>query len=423
MKKTVLLFIAFTATVLLKANVITDTVTTGAQYANQVWYSLPNGTVGSAPKDNWDIAFQITGSGYSASILANTQKGLMVYQSPYSVDDWANVDTAGIKTWNVLHNSDTSWNEGALNSSPDGNFDLGWGIYDFYDTHYVIGDSVFVIKLASGGGWKKLRIDGLISGKYSFTWADLNGNNEQSGSIKKSDYTGKRFSYFSLVNNTALDREPAATSWDLTFTKYITTLYAQGEPIPYSVTGLLQNINATAIKAYPVNDLAANDYDNYLFQTPINIIGHDWKTYDLDNGIYYIEDSTVYFVKRSNGDIWKITFLEFGGSATGEYIFNKELIYKTAVGIEETGNTLSALSLYPNPAQNRINFIYNLNGSDEQNTALQIRDASGRIVMEQNILVQPGLQQTGIDISALQTGIYLVSLPAFGSKAVRFVVQ
>jgi hypothetical protein len=420
MKKTALLFIAFTATLLLKAAVIKDTVTVGAQYANQIWYSLPNGSVATAPKDDWDIAFQI--SGYAASILANTQKGLSVYQSPFAASDWATVDTAGITGWNVLHNSDTSWDYGALSSFPDGNFDLGWGIYDL-NTHQVTGDSVFIIKLANGGAWKKLKMDGLISGIYTFTWADLNGSNEQSGSVAKSNYTGKRFAYFSLANNTALDREPAANTWDLTFSKYITTLYAPA-PTPYGVTGLLQNSNTTAIKAYPVNDLAANDYNNYQFQTQINTIGYDWKKYNSNTSLYDIEDSTVYFVKRSNGDIWKITFLEFGGSATGNYIFNKELLFTTAVGINDNSNeTLSTLSLYPNPAHNRINLIYNLNGSDQQTTPLQIRDAAGHIIMEQNILIQLGLQQTGIDISALQSGVYLVSLPAFGNKTTRFIVQ
>lgn len=400
---------------------VTDTVTVGAQYANQVWYSLPNGDVKSEPKDNWDIAFQI--SGIAASILANTQKGLAVYQSPYSVADWATVDTAGIIGWNALHNSDTSWDGGALNAYPDGNFDLGWGTYDL-NTHYITGDSVYILKLANGGAWKKLKIDGLISGSYTFTWANIDGTNEQNGTVAKSNYTGKRFAYFSLVNNTSVDREPASNAWDLTFTKYIAPLYSQGELIPYGVTGILQNSNATAIKAYPVNDLSDNDYDNYLFQTHINVLGYDWKWYNSNTGGYEIEDSTVYFVKRGNGDIWKVTFLDFGGSITGDYVFNKELIYTNTVGIDDNKvNGLKTLGLYPNPAQNNIHVVYNFNGDAGQISNCQIRDAAGRIVEEKSLFFQPGMQQTSIDVSSLQPGVYLISFPTLGNTTTRFIVQ
>lgn len=51
-----------------KAQTIIDTVSVGAGYANQKWYSLQNDEQGTTQsKDNWDIAFEITG--YSASIF------------------------------------------------------------------------------------------------------------------------------------------------------------------------------------------------------------------------------------------------------------------------------------------------------------------------------------------------------------------
>ncbi|MCB9171187.1 MAG: hypothetical protein H6594_12640, partial [Flavobacteriales bacterium] len=45
----------------------TVTVTTAPANADQVWYSLQNGTVRTAPLDEWDLGFEI--AGFTASIL------------------------------------------------------------------------------------------------------------------------------------------------------------------------------------------------------------------------------------------------------------------------------------------------------------------------------------------------------------------
>src|SRR5687767_6600059 len=83
---------------------VTTTVSVGAGYADQKWYSLANGEQASQPKDNWDLAFEITG--FTSAIFANTQKvNFAVYKAPFSIANYASVDTAGIANWPVLYNS------------------------------------------------------------------------------------------------------------------------------------------------------------------------------------------------------------------------------------------------------------------------------------------------------------------------------
>lgn len=398
------------------AQTVTDTVVTGPSYANQVWYSLPNDEQGTAPKDNWDIAFEI--SGYTSSILANTQKGLEVFQTPYAAAAWATtLDTANMYTnWQALHNSDVAWQEGALNSHPDGNTDLGWGDYDM-NSHAVTGDSIYLVKLMNGE-YKKLKINSLTSGTYSFTWANIDGTSEQTATIAKSAYTGKNFAYFSLENNTALDNEPINTAWDFTFTKYITVLMAPN-PTPYGVTGILLNKNATAIKAATV-DVATVDYNDYIFQSEINTIGYNWKTFNSNTFQYVIEDSLAYFVERANGDVWKVIFTGFSGGTAGRYTFTKELVYTApTVGIAE--NTIGAFTMYPNPARNQFNMVYTYEGA-ANSTVLNIHDLSGREVMNTNIDVVSGLNQQRVDVSALSPDIYVVSLPAF-NKVQKLIIE
>lgn len=319
------------------AQAVSDSAVTGANYVNDVFYSLPNstGTVSTVTKDNWDLGFEITGN--SSSIIANTannNNNVRVYQSPYKVSDWANLDTTGLASWQRLDNSPTSWSEGALNSNVGGggNFDLGWGVYDFNGDngpqHAVNGDSIFVVKL-SANSWKKLRIDRLYGSEYSFTWSDLDGNNEVKDTIKKADYTGKNFAYYSLTNAAEVNREPATADWDLLFTKYITFDYGLALGTPQAVTGVLLNKNVKAVK---VSGVAVDevDFNNYLdsFTTNINTIGYNWKSVNYSPPpTYLIEDSATYFVRRPvNGEIWKVVFTGFTGGSSGKYYFNKELV-------------------------------------------------------------------------------------------------
>ncbi|HRN94317.1 MAG TPA: T9SS type A sorting domain-containing protein [Chitinophagales bacterium] len=413
MKKLFLLFSAFSTIYFLKATEITDTVSMGANYANQVWYSLPNNEAGNASINDWDIAFQI--QGISSSIIANGAKSnLKIYQSPFSVADWALVDTVDIGAWSELYNSDTSWDLGALNTYPDDNTDLGWGVYNM-NTHTIAGDSVYVIQL-SNGTWKKFKIDQLSSGKYYFSWANLDGTNAQSDSIKKSDYSGKNFAYFSIENKQELNREPISADWDLTFTKYTTIIYAP-QATPYGVTGVLQNTGTNVVKAYPV-DVNTQTHNGYSFETPINIIGYDWKKYDMNSSSYLIADSTIYFIQRKNGDIWKVIFTGFGGAANGNFIFTKELVYTQTTGISET-EKINSVNVYPNPSNGQLNLIYTSNRVE--NSTLRIFNLTGKVVYKKELVSQSGINQESILMSDLQKGIYFLSLN--NSKAIKLIVE
>src|SRR5204863_1348220 len=125
-------------------------------------------------------------------------------------------------------------------------FDLGWGVYDFV-THIVTGDSVYFIKLSTGF-YKKFIIELLTTGVYYFRWADLDGSNETTASLTKSNYSGKFFAYFSIVNNMGIDREPIYNTWDLVFTQYLSIT-----PFIYKVAGVLSNDSVFCAKAYPVD--------------------------------------------------------------------------------------------------------------------------------------------------------------------------
>ncbi|MBK6341192.1 MAG: T9SS type A sorting domain-containing protein [Flavobacteriales bacterium] len=391
-------------------------VTTAPQNAQQAYYSLSNGVVASTALADWDLAFELTG--ITGSILLNTAKGHKLYKAPYTLAQWSSIDTTGLgASWSQQHNSETDWSSGAFNQGLTANpFDLGWGIYNFV-THNIAGDSCFVLKLSTGE-WKKLRIDGFTAttNSFSFTWADLDGANEQSGSLVRSAYPGKNFGYYNLITNTALDLEPLAADWDLLFTKYM-AFVTQPFPAFYPVAGVLQNrmVEAVQIDGVPT---ANATYWGETFDADMDVLGYDWKNFNQGTFQWEYAQDRTYFVKDRTGDIWKIVFVSYGGSANGNFTFNQELVGEASV--DETGRR-SALAIAPNPSVGTMNMII---ASKAHSAQLSIIDMNGRVVGQESLTGLSGLVQRPIDVSALPAGLYLVRVQGDGlDVTVRLVKE
>lgn len=379
-----------------------DSVSIGAGYTQQVWFSMENGKVKDEPVSNWDIAFQIPG--FQASILANTVKeDFKLYRSPFAIADWNNVDTSGISSWPELHNSDTSRNHGAFNSSNTSSLDLGWGTYNM-TTHVVEGDSIYVLN--TGRTWKKIKIDRLQGGVYTFTYANLDGSDEESDQIDKSNFSNRNFAYYSIDNKTAVDREPDRYSWDLEFSKYIAFV-----PSPYGVSGVLQHpdVEVIQIDGVPREDA---DQTQGTFKTEINTIGNDWKDINMTTFEWDIDDLRTYFVKDQHGAVWKMYFTGFGGSSNGNYYFVKEEVQPSSV---EKVETRSLLKVYPNPASNGVvNIIYD-NPETAGEIEIRMIDLTGKIILHKKVATTAGLQNHALNVSNIPGGMYLIQTEA-GSK-------
>lgn len=395
----------------------TVTVSTSPSNATQTWYSFQNGVVESRPLAEWDLAFEITG--ITGSILANTAKGIAVYKAPYALTQWASIDTAGLAaSWPMQHNSETNWSSGAFNQGLTSNpFDLGWGIYNMI-THNIAGDSAFVVKLANGA-FKKFRVDGYSSAtdNFTFTWADLDGSNQQSNTLNRTTFAGRNFGYVSLENNTVFDREPATNTWDLLFTRYMAFVPF---PVPsmYPVAGVLQNRD---IEVQRVNGVtpAFSDWSAGTFSPAINGIGFDWKNFNQQTFQWEYATDRVHFAKDRDGNIWKLVFTAYGGSATGEMTFTQELISATSVQELDAATTFT---LYPNPVvDGRTQVLVDMPATAAD---LLVFDGSGRMVMTQRINGLGGMVLHTLDVSGLSAGLYTIRLVGEGVQASsRLVVQ
>lgn len=407
-----------------KAQVVIDTVNLGAGYANQIWYSLPDDEQGSQAKNNWDLAFRTSGS-MGSSILVNHSNGGTLWVYPKAdKSGWASADTNGLSIWAPQYNSEIEWT-GALGNYANTSdpFDLGWGVYDM-GTHFVLGDSLYIIKTQSGS-FKKLIIDRLASGTYTFTYANLNGTDSTTSTLSKSDYSNKNFGYFNLNTKSSVDREPATDKWDLVFGQYSTGDYASMGMAGYTVTGVLVNdtIQVAKAKVDPSVRASYNAYSAHSFSQSINGIGYNWKTYDGATMSYKLNDSSIYFVRRNNGDIWKLIMTGFV-SSTGSSMFSKEKIF-TATSINEQQFNTTTVVISPNPASygQQVNVVYYLE-TKASTAVLQVYDLTGRIMLTKKIEQSAGLHTEALSTEHLVSGSYLLSIQTDASRITqKFIVQ
>lgn len=413
MKRIVLEAITLTTGVLLCSvsfgQAVNDSIEMLPGYTNESYYQMSSGEVANVDNTSWDICFDL--SGFGATIRTNEHTGTELFVYPNgNITDWASVDTTGISEWNSLHNGVEKWYQGALNATanPGNPFDLGWGIYNM-TTHHITGDSIFIIHLANGD-YKKLIIDNLASGVYNFTYANIDGTNEVMASLTKADYTDKNFAYYSLVNDAALDREPTNTDWDIVFTKYIEEV-APGAH--YGVTGVLSN-NGVHVREAASTPVGSAIYSNFTVDSVINVIGYDWKTFNMGTFSYDIEPDLSYFVQDQSHDIWHLIFTRFDGSATGKVVFSKELVASTA-GLEVP--EIESFGVYPNPAKEEVNIIYNT----QETSIVEIISMNGTIVAQQTFDAT-GFNVKKMAVDHLQSGVYFVKLSSAGAYAIKRLV-
>lgn len=422
MNKLILLFITVLAfTFSIKAQT-TDTVSIGAGYANEVWYSLDSNEQAVATRADWDFGFQVPG--VISSIIANTTIGELYTYPNGDTANWATLDTSGIDNWNPMHNSFTSWSLGAFNQGIDTSnwADLGWGEYHMNLGHIIVGDSLFVWKKHTGATYK-VWIQSLISGSYSFIVSDLSGTNVDTISIAKSNYTGKNFAYYSIANDSVMDLEPLSADWDLLFSNYV----GNSNGVPYPVSGIRTNNHVEAVKVYPVDDVNTYDYDSAQAQTyssNIDVIGHDWKTFQFSTMSYVIEDSTVYILKTDSATYWKVVMKGFGGSANGNYIFEKTKLNAITGLFEKPNKNNGSFKIYPNPATNRnINIETDL-PKIVKSADVNIYNINGQLVESKRVEINNQKEGILYTLDNHKSGIYFIQIShELGSTTQRLIIQ
>jgi hypothetical protein len=388
-----------------------DTVSMSPGYANEVYYSMPNRVVLESPRTGWDIAFRT--SPWSSSILTNDGTGIVLWSYPKAdTNGWAAIDTSGLSTWTPMYNDPNDWENGAFSRNALGHPDYGWGIYNS-QTHDVVGDSLFIIKL-NDITYKKFRIikKHSVANIYTLRWADLDGSNEVTYDLSLGSYTDYDFTGFSLSTSSIVEFQPPLAQWDILFTKYMSV---QPDGTPYPVTGVLSNPDIKT-KRFASVPLTYSDWWVSEWDSTRSTIGWNWKVFNGSS--YDIVDSLVFFVLSQDNNIYKLVFTKFEGGSTGNIMFDRGKV--SSLGIGNNGKAMT-MTAYPNPATTDLHLYFSATSQGQAD--IRLTDITGKTVRTFRTDTRSGeLSEAVMDVTGLNPGIYMAVITAGGERAVQKIV-
>lgn len=399
MKKVILS--AFATGLILSAQAQEETIVMGPGYANHIWYSFQDGVAATSAKDNWELAFEMKSLG--VGVHANRAVEMQVWKFPENdVEIDTEIDTTGaIGTWPLVFNSDETWSLGAFNQLPSGNFNYGWGTYNIVN-HTVTGNSLYFIKLPNGV-FKKFYIESKILGTYTFKICNLDNSGLITRTLSNTGGIADQalFGYYSLTNDSFLNREPIQSDWDLVFTQYNAVVF--GSAANQRVVGALLNENTQAIKISLNNPTDSYTYSDTDLSEAINTVGYDWKELNYQTFQWFIHDTLVYVVKTQHGDYYELAFTSFSGQGTGNIGIRKQHLASATIDNQET----TFFRAYPNPSDGIVNLTHDFDGERIAN----IVDLSGRTIWTQTVQGNASLNLEVLDLRHLNLqGTYFLMI-------------
>jgi hypothetical protein len=391
-------------------------VSYGASYSNQAYFHLEDNATSTVANTSWDIAFTTAGF-QDAGIFINESASSMgaeleLYLAP--TDDFEEVIDENSLSERLL-NDEEGWSYGAFNSTraQSNPLDYGWGIYN-PGTMTVEGTKVFVIKFRDGS-YRKLEIVSLALTTYTFRHAELDGSDEVTLTLDKSNYPNTELAFFSLTNGSVLETIPNTREWDLAFVRYSSPLDdGEGGILDYQLTGVLSGVGVEVAQADGVNPttVAYADYETAL-AGDLDIIGYDWKSFSLETFTWTLPDDRAYFVKTAEGEIYKIVFIDFEGSSTGVAVLEKTPL-GTVNTIENERSSFKDMNLFPNPAVNEATLTFTLKKA--ANAQLLLRTATGQVVWSTALGVQEGFNVLSVPVTNLPGGAYFLEINVEGER-------
>lgn len=265
-------------------------------YRYQVWFSLhDNKVVTTNLKTDWDLAFEAASDGMH--VFLNGSKAMRAHKTRYT--DLSQVkDTSGM---GIAHADMPSGNR---DSTAIGNWKLDNKVY-ILNRGYSLTSQLI--------GFYKLKIISENATHYTFEYAPLNSDEVRQGIVYKDD--AYNFIAFSFSSGTQELIEPKKADYELCFTQYTHLFY---DPLQYyQVTGALSSsvVHVARISDKRFGDIVIGDTARYKLDSRRDLIGYDWKSFNLNANLYSVNTNLSYLVKDSRGFYYKLHFIDFVNSS------------------------------------------------------------------------------------------------------------
>jgi len=276
-------------------------------YTTQSFFDLgTNSIVEENPNGEWILRF--------ASQAGDWHVGIN------SADYWAVYNSGSSDPDSVQDNPVTGdWNFDSSSGEPDSTAFAGWILFTEEDTIYS--NIIYLLGKYDGIRYTAVSALQLLSvdeSGYSFRLKDWPAGDWMiHTALKDPSYN---YQYMSNGNGVQwLQVEPPREMWDLQFTQYGSILFTDdGIPTPYYVRGTLLNRNGVMAALDSVNsfaDISFEDISGYDFSSRADIIGHEWKSVEVDvnsnTAVYTVNTDYTYIIKDSDGFYYKLRFISY----------------------------------------------------------------------------------------------------------------
>lgn len=263
----------------------------GPKYTHQLFYNFAqNEVVKSVLRDEWDIAFSCDAG--NNSIYMNT--GNSMYGAITDKSDIAEIgDTSGL-------NFQWDWSNGRDDSTVLYEWEKH-GKAAVLDLGYTIDNQ--------HRGYVKVKF-GIQNDSLTIHYGMVGERKDNKVIIGKGDLYNR--TYFSFTTGTKVDIEPVKTAYDLVFRQYI--YYFVVEDLSYSVVGALYNPSNTRVMSIDdkdFGDITLDDTLSYNYSPNHDVIGYDWKEFNIDEGFYVVFPDKNFIIQTAQGFFYKFHFVDF----------------------------------------------------------------------------------------------------------------
>lgn len=301
-----------------------SSVTMGHSYSDQLYYSFEaKGVIKQNNVLEWDVAFSCQEEEFE--VILNYGKFMRVHRvEDRNFEDIDKAYSDAIADENWVYDSPGGFKDstalGKWWSETDGEISSNQHIYlidrGIDDRSRKIGTVKFQI----------LKYE---NSTYTIRYCDVRNSNIYEHNITKiPEYNFVQLSFTGAGN--VLNLEPPREQWDLVFSKYTELLYTnEGDGMWYGVTGAYLNPNQVegGIVRGDFKSIELSVLDTVNLTNQRNIIGHDWKYFNLEAGSYMVDVNKIFLVKGVTGFYYKMHFVDFyddsGNRGTPKFEFQK----------------------------------------------------------------------------------------------------
>lgn len=278
----------------------TATVEMGEERHNEIWYSLSDQTYDVTDGSLWDLGFSCQ-PGTHHIIINNGN------------DAWLHRGDTGTFA-EILKVPSIGWKYDAPSGHKDSTALGTWCNYRFNSFHhrYILDRGM---NFPAGQRYIKFMLDDSDADQYVLLWGRLDDFVPNRVVIKR-DPT-RNYVYFGFGKQQVVQAEPRQRDqWDVVFRKYKTRIPepGTGKPYDYVVVGCMLNPNNTECAELNNVDFEKIDRTSVTasdFSHNDDVIGFDWKTYDLVSGKYIVNYRRVFVLKTHSGRWFKLRFVDY----------------------------------------------------------------------------------------------------------------